>query len=64
LGSSIGFWSTMNMNQVAEYVETDPTGRYGRVSKETDSMFMDQNLVVTLGFLCWNSLQKFLEGER
>jgi|APAra0007618328_1042625.scaffolds.fasta_scaffold07624_1 hypothetical protein len=54
----------MNMNQVAEYVETDPTGRYGRVSKETDSMFMDQNLVVTLGFLCWNSLQKFLEGER
>ncbi|CAF1892206.1 unnamed protein product [Brassica napus] len=24
------FWSTMNMNQVSEYVETDPTGRYGR----------------------------------
>ncbi|CAF1767904.1 unnamed protein product [Brassica napus] len=27
------FWSTMNMNQVSEYVETDPTGRYGRFAE-------------------------------
>ncbi|CAH2069541.1 unnamed protein product, partial [Thlaspi arvense] len=33
LGSLVEFWSTMNMNQVLEYVETDPTGRYGRFAE-------------------------------
>lgn len=61
----------MNMNQLSEYVETDPTGRYGRVSRGTDSM-LEHFLSGTVNnsdlfcntFLFWNSLKKFLEGER
>ncbi|XP_006401094.2 probable serine/threonine-protein kinase WNK4 isoform X2 [Eutrema salsugineum] len=33
LGLSAEFWATMNRDQVLEYVETDPTGRYGRFAE-------------------------------